>query len=227
TSKKTGREAPRRFAMISEKPLPPDPSDRLYEAIASFEEARDSGQDPDPEQWLAKYASVGHRLRQYFAARQIRRTRRPHRDRSSGSDAWPEVPDCQIHERIGVGGMGEVFQAQDIDFQRTLAVKVLLPRHHDQAQHVERFREEARLTAQLQHPGIPPVHAQGNVKDGRPYFTMKLIKGRTLAKLLEERTSPAVDLPRFLTIFANVSQTLAYVHGQKVVHRDLKPGNIM
>src|SRR5262249_53005416 len=59
------------------------------------------------------------------------------------------------------------------------------------------------------------------------YFTMKLIKGHTLTKLLEERCNPAADLPRFLTIFANVSQTLAYVHSQGVIHRDLKPGNIM
>src|SRR5262245_30551547 len=214
--------------MTSEKPSPSDPSDRLYEAIVSFEEARDSGQNPDPKEWLERYADVGDRLMEYFAAQEkLGSLVAPIVTAVAGSAGWPDVPDCQIHELIGQGGMGEVFRGQDVDVQRVLAVKVLSPRHRDRPEYVRRFQEEARLTAQLQHPGIPPVHAQGNVEDGRPYFTMKLIKGRTLTELLEERSSPAADLPRFLAIFANVSQTLAYVHSQGVIHRDLKPGNIM
>src|SRR5262249_23061914 len=90
-----------------------------------------------------------------------------------------------------------------------------------------RFREEAQITGQLQHPGIPPVHEVGTLPDGRPFLAMKLIKGRTLAQLLHERPSPTADLPRFLGIFEQVCQTLAYAHSKGVIHRDLKPSNIM
>src|SRR5262249_15181745 len=90
-----------------------------------------------------------------------------------------------------------------------------------------RFLDEARLTAQLQHPGIPPVHDAGTLPDGRPFFAMKLIKGRTLATLLAERKDPAEDLPRFLGIFEQVCQTVAFAHSRGVIHRDLKPSNVM
>src|SRR5262249_49638115 len=90
-----------------------------------------------------------------------------------------------------------------------------------------RFLDETRLTGRLQHPGIPPVHEQGTLDDGRPYFTMKLIRGRTLDTLLKERASPLDDLPRFVTIFGQVCQTVAYAHSQGVIHPDLKPHNIM
>jgi tetratricopeptide (TPR) repeat protein len=79
----------------------------------------------------------------------------------------------------------------------------------------------------LQHPGIPPVHVVGRLDDGRPFFAMKLIRGRTLAELLEQRSSPTADLPRLLDIFEKVCQTLAFAHSRRVIHRDLKPSNIM
>jgi serine/threonine protein kinase len=71
------------------------------------------------------------------------------------------------------------------------------------------------------------VHELGTLADCRPYFTMKLVKGRTLAALLAERPSPDADLPRFLTIFPQVCQTVAYAHARRVIHRDLKPANVM
>jgi serine/threonine-protein kinase len=92
---------------------------------------------------------------------------------------------------------------------------------------VARFLEEAQITGQLQHPGVPPVHEIGRLADGRPFLAMKLIEGRTLKDLLAERSDPSHDLPRFLTIFEQVCQTLAYAHARHVIHRDLKPNNIM
>src|SRR5262249_42183417 len=74
---------------------------------------------------------------------------------------------------------------------------------------------------------IPPVHELGCLSDGRPFFSMKLIEGRTLADLLLERPSPHADLARFLKAFEQIAQTLAYAHAQGVIHRDLKPANIM
>jgi tetratricopeptide (TPR) repeat protein len=136
-------------------------------------------------------------------------------------------------DEVGRGGMAEVWRARDLDLDRTLAIKVLQPRFRGDPELERRFREEARITGQLQHPGIPPVHQVGTLPDGRPFFAMKLIRGHTLAHLLEARprganaTPLADDLPRFLGIFEAVCQTMAYAHSRGVIHRDLKPGNIM
>jgi serine/threonine-protein kinase len=133
---------------------------------------------------------------------------------------------------IGRGGMGAVLRAYDPHLGRDLAVKVLLEREQGQPDLVRRFLEEARIGARLQHPGIVPVHELGEVPASgpgapRPYFTMKLVEGRTLAALLAERRDPAQYRPRFLSVFEQVCQTLAYAHAHRVIHRDLKPANVM
>jgi serine/threonine-protein kinase len=133
----------------------------------------------------------------------------------------------QLFGEIGRGGMGVVIKGRDPDLGRELAVKVLLSGHQDRSELVRRFVEEAQIGGQLQHPGIVPVYELGAFADQRPYFTMKLVKGRTLAALLDERRSPAHDLPRFLSIFESICQTMAYAHARGVVHRDLKPSNVM
>jgi serine/threonine protein kinase len=133
----------------------------------------------------------------------------------------------ELREEIGRGGMGAVLRGHDPDLGRDLAVKVLLPDFlHDPAV-VSRFTEEAQIGGQLQHPGIVPVYEMGRSADQRPYFTMKLVRGRTLAALLRERSDPQQDLPRFEQIFEQVCQTIAFAHSRGVIHRDLKPANIM
>ncbi|MFO0880238.1 MAG: tetratricopeptide repeat protein [Gemmataceae bacterium] len=130
-------------------------------------------------------------------------------------------------EEIAQGGMGTVYRVHDPDLHRTLALKVLHAEHRGDAEMVRRFLEEARIAGQLQHPGVVPVHEIGRLGDGRPFFTMKLVEGRTLAALLSERPFLDHDLSRFLEIFERVAQTMAYAHAQGVLHRDLKPTNIM
>ena len=110
---------------------------------------------------------------------------------------------------------------------RDLAIKVLLESHKDKPDVVQRFVEEAQIGGQLQHPGIVPVYELGQFADERPYFSMKLVKGQTLAALLSERVAPTVDRTRFLGIYQQICQTLAYAHSRGVIHRDLKPANIM
>jgi tetratricopeptide (TPR) repeat protein len=128
---------------------------------------------------------------------------------------------------IARGGMGAVFRGRDVALGRDLAVKVLLEEHRNKPELVQRFVMEARIAGQLQHPGTVPVHEIGELADGRPYFAMKLVKGRTLEALLSERKDPTEDLPRFLAIFEHVCQTVAYAHARGAIHRDLKPANIM
>jgi serine/threonine-protein kinase len=143
----------------------------------------------------------------------------------------PELPDrsarLQLLGEIARGGMGAVLRGRDTDLGRDLAVKVLLEAHGDQPELVRRFVEEAQIGGQLQHPGVVPIYELGAFADRRPFFTMKLVKGRTLAEILAKRDSPAGDLPRLLGAFAQVCQTMAYAHARGVIHRDLKPSNVM
>jgi tetratricopeptide (TPR) repeat protein/tRNA A-37 threonylcarbamoyl transferase component Bud32 len=132
-----------------------------------------------------------------------------------------------IEGEIARGGMGAILRARDDVFGRALAVKVLLERHHDRPDLSRRFLEEAQLMGQMRHPGIPPVYDRGQLPDGRPFFTLKLIRGRTLAELLKERPDPAHDLPQFLAIFGQLCQAVAYAHSRGILHRDLKPSNVM
>jgi hypothetical protein len=143
---------------------------------------------------------------------------------ASPTDLPARLGSYRIEEEIARGGMGRVVRIRDDDFDRPLAMKVLLERNSDLE---DRFLREARLTGVLQHPGIPPVHALGRLDDGRPYFIMKLIQGRSLQTLLRDRSSPSADLPRFITIFEQICQTVGYAHDRGVIHRDLKPANIM
>jgi hypothetical protein len=133
----------------------------------------------------------------------------------------------QITGEIARGGMGAILKGRDTDLGRDIALKVLLENHKDKPDYLQRFIEEAQIAGQLQHPGITPIYALGQFTDGRPYFTMKLVKGQTLAKLLSDRADPTQDRSRFLQVFAQICQTLAYAHARGVIHRDLKPANIM
>ncbi|MFI5457815.1 MAG: tetratricopeptide repeat protein [Isosphaerales bacterium] len=133
----------------------------------------------------------------------------------------------QLFGEIARGGMGAILRGRDVDLGRDLALKVLLESHKDKPELIRRFVEEAQISGQLQHPGVVPVYELGTFADLRPFFTMKLVKGRTLSDLLRARPSPGDDLPRFLSIFESVCQTMSYAHVRGVIHRDLKPSNIM
>jgi serine/threonine-protein kinase len=145
--------------------------------------------------------------------------------------ASPEMPwgagRYQFLGQIGQGGMGAILKGRDPDLCRDLAVKVLLKDYRDDPVLVRRFIKEAQIGGQLQHPGIVPVHELGQLDDGRPFFTMKLVKGRTLSALLAYRQTAEQDRPRFMGIFEQVCQTVAYAHARGVIHRDLKPSNVM
>ncbi len=133
----------------------------------------------------------------------------------------------QLLGEIARGGMGVILKGHDTDLGRDIAVKVLDGELAKRPAVVQRFVEEAQIGGQLQHPGIVPVYELGLMADDRPYFTMKLVKGRTLAALFLQRKSPADNRGRLLAIFESVCQTMAYAHSKGVLHRDLKPANIM
>ena len=148
-----------------------------------------------------------------------------------GSPEGPTATDgparLYLFGEIARGGMGAILKGRDVALGRDLAVKVLLDRHRDNPRLIRRFVKEARIAGQLQHPGTVPVHELGTFADGRPYFAMKLVKGRTLEALLKERTDPSENPPQFLGFFEQVCQTVAYAHARGIIHRDLKPANVM
>jgi tetratricopeptide (TPR) repeat protein len=133
----------------------------------------------------------------------------------------------QVLGEIAAGGVGQVLKGRDTDLGRDVALKVIHEEHVGTEHVVQRFVEEAQIGGQLQHPGIVPVYELGLQADRRPFFAMKLVKGRTLQALLADRRDPAEDLRRFLAIFEEVCQTVGYAHSRGVIHRDLKPANIM
>lgn len=135
-----------------------------------------------------------------------------------------EVPCFEIIGLIGRGGMGDVYRARDLVIQRDVAVKVLQDKYPIDSPAAGRFMEEARITGQLQHPGIPAVYQIGKLLNGRPFLAMKLIKGETLEDLLKK---PAGEHPNWLAIFESICQAVGYAHARNVIHRDLKPANIM
>ena len=111
--------------------------------------------------------------------------------------------------------MGAVLKGHDAELGRELAVKILLRRHAGDPDIVRRFTEEAQIGGQLQHPGIVPVYDVGSLHDRRPFFAMKLVQGRTLAAMLAERPDPEHERPRFVSIFEQVCQAVAYAHAPR------------
>ncbi len=130
-------------------------------------------------------------------------------------------------EVIARGGMGVVYRAVDTTLGREVAVKVLHEKFDATSAAARRFAGEARITAQLQHPAIPPVHDLGTLADGQPFLVMKLVMGQTLDALLAQRPDPGHDCARFVAAFEQVCQALAFAHTHGVIHRDLKPANVM
>ncbi|WP_433249296.1 protein kinase domain-containing protein [Actinomadura nitritigenes] len=131
----------------------------------------------------------------------------------------------RLRRRLGRGGMGEVWVAQDEELDRPVAVKIVLAGLDGDPQSLVRLRKEARTAARLQHPGITVVHDIGE-HDGHPYFVMELLSGRDTRTLLTG--SPGgLPLADVLPLMAQVADALAYAHERGVVHRDIKPANLM
>jgi serine/threonine protein kinase len=133
----------------------------------------------------------------------------------------------QVLGEIGRGRMGIVYRVKDHGLGREVACKVPLPSLATDRAMMGRFVNEIQITAQLQHPGIPPLHDFGELPDGLPYLMMKFIRGNTLDALLQEEWNPPDESFRLVAVFEQVCQSLAYAHFRGVVHRDLEPANIM
>jgi serine/threonine-protein kinase len=146
---------------------------------------------------------------------------------AAGDEEPPTLPCYAPLGRIDAGGMGVVWRVRDLQFGRDLAVKVLSSWACTAPGLAERFIGEAQVCGQLAHPFIVPVHGMGRLPDGRPYYSMKLVEGRTLAAMLEGGPAPAGRRMEFVQVFDQVCQAVAFAHNRGVIHRDLKPENVM
>jgi len=128
----------------------------------------------------------------------------------------------ELRGRLGRGGMGTVWRAFDRELGRDVALKVMngpdAPRGGE-----ARLRTEAQVLARLEHPGLVPVHDLGTLSDGRPFYAMKLVRGRRLDEHVRELPSLAARL----RIFERICEAVAFAHAHGVIHRDLKPQNVM
>ncbi len=150
----------------------------------------------------------------------------------------PLPPRYQDLGRIARGASGDVRRVRDLLLGRVLAMKVLRWEHVEAPHMRARFLAEVELTARLQHPGIIPVHERGEFEDGRPWFTMQEVRGRTLDAVIAEvhgaagpagfETTPSGwTFRRAIDALARLAQAVAYAHGEGIIHRDLKPVNLM
>ncbi|HEY3898589.1 MAG TPA: protein kinase [Chthoniobacter sp.] len=136
-----------------------------------------------------------------------------------------------IGRTVAHGGMGVIKSAHEPALGRDVAMKVMREPTKPGAE--DRFSQEAQITAQLEHPNIVPIHELGVDEEGNPYYTMKLVRGISLRRVLELLAADDAEMIRhwplsaLLTVFQKVCDALAFAHSKKVIHRDLKPANIM
>ncbi len=135
------------------------------------------------------------------------------------------------------GGLGEVFVARDEELRREVALKQIQDRHADDARSRARFLLEAEVTGGLEHPGVVPVYGLGQYPDGRPFYAMRFVKGDSLKDAIErfyqadasgrDPGERSLEFRKLLGRFIDVCNAVGYAHSRGVLHRDLKPGNVM
>src|SRR6266403_3172007 len=139
-------------------------------------------------------------------------------------DADWRIGNYQILEEIGRGGMGVIYRARQRHSRRILALKRILAYHADSRETLVRFRREAEAAASLDHPNILPIYEVGESDDGLPYFSMKLATG---GSLLESHIALHKDPRRSVALMAKVTRAVQCAHSHGILHRDLKPGNVL
>jgi TolB-like protein/Flp pilus assembly protein TadD len=134
-----------------------------------------------------------------------------------------ELGDYELLEEVGRGGQGVVFRARQKSLNRTIALKVISLGQWASKAHLKRFRLEAEAAARLEHPGIVPIHEVGE-RDGSCYFSMKFVEGGQLDEVVRREPMP---IRRAAELIAKVARTVHYAHEHGILHRDIKPGNIL
>jgi serine/threonine protein kinase len=144
-------------------------------------------------------------------------------DRTDRAKTLGDFGDYELLQEIGRGGQGVVFRARQKSLNRTVALKVIGLGHWATEAHLKRFRLEAQAAASLEHPGIVPIHEVGEY-EGSCYFSMQFVEGGQLDEVVRREPMP---IRRAVELIANVARIVHYAHEHGILHRDIKPGNIL
>ncbi len=211
--------------------------ERVNEAVASYLDATARGQPPDVAEFLARYPDLTDELRAFLDDRQ-RFTRAAGAPPAAEAvtllpdAAFPMPPtggtvkyfgDYELLEEIARGAMGVVYRARQVSLNRVVALKMILAGQFASAADVVRFRREAESAANFDHPNIVPIYEVGE-HEGQEYFAMKLVEGSSLAGKVAELVGHSRQAAELL---AKVCRAVHYAHQRGVIHRDLKPGNVL
>lgn len=222
---------------------------RVDEVIATYLEALDVGESPDPKEVIAAHSDLADELTLFFAncdqfervarplltAAGVPNRQQPHIDLSpphessesssgtAGGTNAHSFGDYELLEEIARGGMGIVYKARQVSLNRVVALKMILAGALASHEDVQRFHAEAEAAANLDHPGIVPIYEVGE-HNGQRYFSMGFVDGHSLATRLLDGPLPAQTAALLLK---HVCVAVQYAHEHDVIHRDLKPANIL
>lgn len=220
------------------------PSPGFDSILATLIEADEqaNGQPVDISRWTGEYPQYADQIRSFFANRGKleavlgpRGAIDPNAETLGLAGGEPQAGmriryfgDYELLEEIARGGMGVVFKARQTSLHRIVALKMILAGNLAAASDVQRFRAEAEAAANLDHPHIVPIYEVGEC-DGQQYFTMKLIEGASLSQARDlHRTDAPADRQRWIaSLMAKVAHAVHHAHQRGILHRDLKPGNIL
>lgn len=217
-----------------------DRDDLIDQLLDEWEDAYEAGLNISAEELCADYPELLNDLREKIGILQTMEKRLAS-DSSDGTfkrradDSFRVDSKYDDLEELNAGGLGVVYRAVDTELNRDVAVKFL--RDPGQNQYLlEQFKAEAEITGRLDHPGVVPVYALGKAKSGEPFYSMRLIRGDSLDCAIREFHSKKssmkdgarwIELRNLLSRFVSVCNTIAYAHQRGILHRDIKPHNIM
>jgi serine/threonine-protein kinase len=212
--------------------------EQLLDLLVRWDELREAGQYPTPEELCQDRPELLESFRRRLAEVQEfdvgLRVPTPSQAPPVDVTLALRYVDLRFHAR---GGLGEVLLATDAELGRRVALKCIQARYVHDSQAVNGFLVEAEVTSRLEHPGIVPVHGRGETQDGRPCYAMRFIEGETLKDAIERfhaadapgrsRAERSLALRGLLHRFIALCNTIAYAHNRGILHRDIKPTNVM
>lgn len=203
---------------------------RLAALLDELTEAARIGQSPRLEEVAARHPDLAEELRGLWGTVMVAGAlasgtsdMSPSTELSQQTPAPDNLPDYELQEELGRGGMGIVYRAWQPSLRRNVAVKLILRGALASTDEQARFQAEAAAAGRLQHPHVVPIYEVAS-HNGQCYFSMQLVEGTTLAERLAEGPLPAREAARLMAI---VARAIHYAHTQGVIHRDLKPANIL